>query len=86
MCEVVHGTGNGCSTPLGLVLGVRCSALNFYELDLSKSLYYPKAPDAYFHVSIHHIIGMHVCPTVTAQLYCMLLGRSGTLDWNNCLP
>ena len=86
MCEVLRGTGNCCSTPLGLVLSVRCSPLNFCELGLSKSLYYPKAPGAYFLVSIHRIIGMHVCPTVTVQLYCMLLGRSGILDWNNCLP
>lgn len=74
------------TVPLGLVLSVRCSPLNFCELGLSKSLYYPKAPGAYFLVSIHRIIGMHVCPTVTVQLYCMLLGRSGILDWNNCLP
>lgn len=53
--------GVPCSAPLGLVLGVRRSALNFHELGVIVSLYYLKAFGAYFYVNIHHITRMCVC-------------------------
>lgn len=87
MCEVLRGTGSCCSTPLGLVLSVRCSPLNFYELGQSKSLYYSKAPGAYFHVRLFTaLLGCMSVQRLQSNSTVCCLGRSGTLDWNNCLP
>lgn len=69
------GTGNCCSTlDWCLVYGF---SLNFYELGLSKSLYYSKAPGAYFMLVFTALLGCMSVQRLQSNSTVCCLGDQG---------